>query len=156
MKSPIQARNGFSLVEVTLALGVAAISFVAIFGLLPIGLQTDRDANEQIAAINISSAVIADLRATPGTGAANSPQFGISIPGPGLNSNPPPLYFSTEGTFSNALAADSRYRVTITFTSNSAGLRAATWSDIRVAWPAAANPLSPSGAADMFVALDRN
>lgn len=156
MKLQIHARNGFSLVEVTLAVGVAAVSLVAIFGLLPVGLQTDRDASEQIAAISISSAVISDLRATPGTGAATSPQFGISIPGSGTNLSASPLYFSTEGKVSSSLAADSRYRVSITFPSNSTGPRAATWVDVEVTWPAAANPSSPSGRTNTFVALDRN
>ena len=40
MKPSIQAGAAFSLVEVTLALGVAAFSLVALFGLLPVGLNT--------------------------------------------------------------------------------------------------------------------
>ncbi len=39
----IEARNGgFSLVEVTLAIGIIAFAFVALFGLLPTGMQTFR------------------------------------------------------------------------------------------------------------------
>ena len=54
----------FSLVEVTLALGIAAICLVALFGLMPVGVQTSRSATSQTAATNIVAAVIADLRAT--------------------------------------------------------------------------------------------
>ena len=40
---PNRARNGgFSLVEVTLAIGIIAFAFVALFGLLPTGMQTFR------------------------------------------------------------------------------------------------------------------
>src|SRR5438874_4482039 len=57
--------HAFSLVEVTLAIGVAAFCLLAVFGLVPIGVQTNRNATSQTAAANIMAAVIADLRATP-------------------------------------------------------------------------------------------
>ena len=56
---------GFSLVEVTLAIGIAAFCLMAVFGVMPIGLQTSRNAASQTAATNIMAAVVADLRATP-------------------------------------------------------------------------------------------
>src|SRR5947208_1971523 len=55
--------HAFSLVEVTLALGIAAFCLLAVFGLMPIGVQTNRNANSQSAAANIMAAVVADLRA---------------------------------------------------------------------------------------------
>ena len=36
--------DGFSLVEVTLAIGIIAFAFVALFGLLPMGMTTFRAA----------------------------------------------------------------------------------------------------------------
>jgi len=55
----------FSLVELTLALGVAAFCLLAAFGLMPIGVQTNRNATSQTAAASIMAAVAADLRGTP-------------------------------------------------------------------------------------------
>src|SRR5438046_10450415 len=55
--------HAFSLVELTFALGVAAFCLLAVFGLMPIGVQTNRNTNSQSAAANIMAAVIADLRA---------------------------------------------------------------------------------------------
>src|SRR5438876_4585783 len=55
--------HGFSLVEVTLALGIAAFCLLAVFGLMPIGVQTNRNTTSQSAAANIIAAVVADLRA---------------------------------------------------------------------------------------------
>jgi len=63
----MQARSAFSLVEVALALGVAALSMLVIFSLLPIGLQTNQRSLEQTTSADILSAVVADLRATPVT-----------------------------------------------------------------------------------------
>ena len=54
----------FSLVEVTLALGIAAFCLIAVFGLIPVGVQTNRNATSQTAATNIIASVIADMRAT--------------------------------------------------------------------------------------------
>ena len=67
MKSSFHDGSGFSLVEVTLALGVAAFCLIAVFGLIPVGVQTNRNATSQTAATNIIALVVADLRATPKT-----------------------------------------------------------------------------------------
>src|SRR5215813_10853354 len=56
---------GFSLVELTLALGVAAFCLIAVFGLVPVGVQTNRNATSQTAATNILSSVVSDIRASP-------------------------------------------------------------------------------------------
>jgi uncharacterized protein (TIGR02598 family) len=164
MKRARDVSNGFSLVEVTLALGVAAISLVAIFGLLATGLQTNYSATEQTASSDILAAVAADLRATPKTTPLASPtpslQFGINIPANPVSSpgpSPTTLYFNAQGQSSTSPNASSRYRLVITFRPNGAGSRTATFVDLRMTWPAAAAPTSANtGAAEIFAALERN
>src|SRR5215831_11590791 len=90
---------GFSLIEVTLALGVAAFCLIAVFGLLPVGVQTNRNAASQTAGTNIIAAVVADLRATPTT-IDTSTQFGIPF---GTNTT---LYFDSAGQFTASLDAN--------------------------------------------------
>jgi uncharacterized protein (TIGR02598 family) len=145
---------GFSLVELTLALGVAAFCFLAVFGLLPVGLKTQQLAIEQTVTTQIVSAVIADLRNTH-RAATSSSLFGIGIPG-NSSSSSSTIFFDSQGRFSTALDANSRYRSTITFTPNSAGVRRATLAHLRVTWPAAANATNAGGSNETFVALDRN
>src|SRR5215813_5749765 len=58
-----RSNRAFSLVEVTLALGIAAFCLIAVFGLMPVGVQINRNATSQTAATNIIGAIIADLRA---------------------------------------------------------------------------------------------
>ncbi len=53
---------GFSLVELTLALGVAAFCLIAVFGLMPVGVQTNRNATSQTRATNIAAAVARPAR----------------------------------------------------------------------------------------------
>ena len=70
-------RAAFSLVEVTLAIGIAAFCLIAVFGLVPVAVLTNRNATSQTAATNVMASVIADLRATPQT--TTSPQYGITF-----------------------------------------------------------------------------
>src|SRR5438876_5057842 len=93
--------SGFSLVELTLALGIAAFCLIAVFGLMPVGVQTNRNATSQTAATNIMAAVVADLRATP-TFNTSSTDFGIIF---GTNET---LYFDGTGQFATSLGANSR------------------------------------------------
>jgi uncharacterized protein (TIGR02598 family) len=140
-----RSKCAFSLVEVTLALGIAAFCLIAIFGLMPVGVQTNRNATSQTAATNIIAAVVADLRATPKNSTTSS-QFNIAF-----GTNPPPMYFDGAGQFATTLGANSRYQLNMTWT-GSAGLR---YADVKVTWPAAASAANASGSVEAFTAFDR-
>ena len=66
------------------------------------------------------------------------------------------LFFTAQGQSSVGLQTDSRYRVTITLLPNGSGARTATFVDLKATWPAAASIPNALGAAEMFIALDRN
>jgi uncharacterized protein (TIGR02598 family) len=146
-KAAIRCVTAFSLVEVTLALGIAAFCLIAVFGLVPIGVQTNRNATSQTAATNIITAVVSDLRATP-TASNTSSQFAITF---GTNKT---LYFDGTGQFTILPSTNSRYQLNVTWSdSGSAGLR---YADLKVTWPAAATAANASGSTEMFAAFDRN
>lgn len=140
--------KGFSLVEITLSLGVMAICLLAVLGLLPIASQTNRSAAADTAAASIAAAVLADIRATP-RAAATSPQFAVPF-----NANSV-LFFDAEGQ-TTTLSNNSIYRAEVTFPVNSSGANAATFVDVKVSWPAAASPANAAGRTEMFTALNRN
>lgn len=153
--------SGFSLIEVTLALGVAGFCLIAIFGLLPVALNSNQAAVEQTAANGILSAVLSDLRATPPGGAATSKQYSIAIPAGGAAATTAPaLFFNSEQQL--VAQAQGRYRVTIAFTGPPAGggARSATCASVKVTWPAPVDPAAagarPAGSVMNFLALDRN
>jgi uncharacterized protein (TIGR02598 family) len=135
----------FSLVEVTLALGIAAFCLLALFGLIPASMQTNRNATSQTAATNIIAGVVADLRATPSS-ATTSTQYAITF---GTNAT---LYFDTAGQFSTSLSTNSRYQLNVTWSGSSA-LR---YADLKVTWPAPATAANATGSTEMFAAFDRN
>jgi uncharacterized protein (TIGR02598 family) len=137
--------SAFSLVEVTLALGVAAFCLIALFGLIPVSVQTNRNATSQTAATSIVASVIADLRATP-TANSTSAQFGITF---GTNAI---LYFDGAGQATTSPTANSRYQLNVTW----GGSSALRYADLKVTWPATATAANATGSTEMFAAFDRN
>lgn len=150
MKLFVRSTLSFSLVELTLAIGIAAFCLIAVFGLLPIGVQTNQAAISQTAAASILSAVVSDLRATSGT-SDTSAQFGINFVSPSQT-----LYFDEVGR-STSVADGPRYRLTITLPVNPAGTNAARFAALKISWPAAADPATtqPAGSVETFAAFDR-
>ena len=136
---------GFSLVEVTLAIGIAAFCLLTVFALVPVAALTNRNATSQAAATSIIASVIADMRAT-GTAVSTSAQYGITF------GTPKTLYFDSAGQFTTALGPNSRYQLSITWY-GSGGLR---YADLKVTWPAAATAANATGSTELSAAFDRN
>jgi uncharacterized protein (TIGR02598 family) len=158
----LSATAAFSLVEVTLALGIGAFCLIAVIGIIPVGVQTNRNATSQTAATNVMAAVIADLRATPKT-SSTSVQFGITF-----NACPPSksvrLYFNSEGQVvgrcdccndaqDTSQGTNPRYRLNVTYPQSPAGL---LYLNLKVTWPATPTTANASGSTEMFAAFDRN
>ncbi len=59
-----RARRAFSLVEVTIAIGIVAFAFVALVGVLPVGLQTFRRAVDASVSAQITQRIINDIQQT--------------------------------------------------------------------------------------------
>ena len=165
-----KSHSAFSLVEVTLALGVAAFCLVTVAGLLSVGLQTNQRATSQTAATSILSNVIADLRATP-KASTTSTQYGISIPtDPTLAPDPQScqhcqscsaaqtFYVNSEGQVTRSVTTNSRYRLIVVFWKNPTGTNASTFADVKVTWPTAIDPCAstPGGSSEVFAAFTRN
>ena len=144
----LSAAVAFSLVEVTLALGIAAFCLIAVFGLIPVGMQTNRNAASQTVATNIMAAVVSDLRATPTTKPASG-QFAITFATSGTQTR----YFDAYGIQSASPTADSRYRLDITWNSAPTGL---LYAYLKVWWPATATAANATGSTGIFAAFDRN
>ena len=153
-RSPISA---FSLVEVTIAIGIAGFCLLALFGLLPISLKSNQAAIQQTLVNSLLSSVAADLRNTPPTSprgaATSSPQFEIPIPA-NLQGASNTFYFTGEGQATNQ--AGARFRLTVTFPTNGPGVRSASLANVKITWPPGAAVDKASGSAETFVALDRN
>jgi uncharacterized protein (TIGR02598 family) len=147
--------SAFSLAEVTVALAVAAFALVAIFALLPVGLDVSRVATEQTAADGILSAVIADLKATR-PGATRSDWFEIPFPDdPTQSFASTELYFDERGGATPTRKSDSRYRLDVEFLPGDHG-QAPVQALLSLTWPAAARGGNAQGTVKAFCAIVRN
>ena len=165
MKLTISRLAGFSLVEVTLALGVAAFCLLGIMALFPTSLVTNQITVQQTADTSLARAIAADLRATPIT-SPSSTRYGITIPATGSATH---TIFLQDDETAGAQDADAvpsqnpKYRATITFTApTNSAQKTATGVIILLTWPALADPVAtatPSkytGAYEVYTALNRN
>lgn len=149
--------GAFSLVEVALALGIAAFCLVAVLALVPIGVDTGKMSSDQTAANGILTHVLADLRATPAN-VSTSAVYGVAIPANTATAKVERYFGNTAQQFSAAdLSGFSRYRLTVTFLPTAGG-RAATLATLLVSWPAQVDPATgtPTGRVQFCAALDRN
>src|SRR5262245_30120048 len=129
MKRAAPKTAAFSLVEVTLALGVAAFALLAVLGLLPTSLKTQQASIQQPTANQIISTLFSDLRADvrlpPGQeskvcGTDTGCAWG-NLHGNWYNrALPDTVYFTKEAKQTGAISQsppppDAVYRATITY-----------------------------------------
>ena len=155
MKRSPSETTAFSLVEVTLALGVAAIALLAILGLLPTSLYTQQASMQQTTANQIISTIFSDLRADvrlpPGQASKacpdppdpNQPCQWSNLHGHWRSvAVPDTLYFTNEakqtGTINGSPPADAVFRAKITYRFPPS--ETTSLADIRVTWPARVDP----------------
>lgn len=153
----------FSLVEVTLALGVAAVALLAILGMLPVSLKTQQASIQQTTANSIISQIFSDLRADlrlpPGL-ASHETDGGFQPPLHGhwlRMTTPDTLFFTQEGKPVNNGGDVAVFRATITY--NQVGPTGNTsLASITVSWPAQVDPSAggvPAGSVTTLVAVNR-
>ncbi|PTX93920.1 Verru/Chthon cassette protein B [Spartobacteria bacterium LR76] len=83
------ARRAFSLVEVTIAIGIVAFAFVALVGVLPVGLQTFRRAIDASISAQITQRIINDIQQT---------DFDVLVDGHTEPFQVSPRYFDDQGS----------------------------------------------------------
>jgi uncharacterized protein (TIGR02598 family) len=98
--------HGFSLVEVTLAVAIAAVAMITFLGLLPMGLETSRKTSTRIANANMLEQVVQNLDGLL-WGANNG-----NVPSAGYKQR---LYFNEEGTQVPSGSADMTYLVEVEY-----------------------------------------
>jgi type II secretory pathway pseudopilin PulG len=173
MIPPLRKTAGFSLVEVTFALGIAAFSLLTVFALLPVALKTQQTSMQQTMANQIISQINAVLRADVSLPPGQANKVCGDPPDPNTPCNwsalhghwllvaaPDTMYFTNEGRQTGNLngspPADAVFRAKITYRfppSDTTSL-----ADIAVSWPAAVDPGNggvPAGYLMTTIAVNR-
>lgn len=170
MKTGRPSDHAFSLVEVALALGVAAIALVAIVGLIPVGLNSNQASSEQTAAAGLATTIAADLQATPveiPPAAKSSLRYAVPLPVSGSATHS--FFLQEDGAQAGSIdtnldaSTDPRYRATLFITAPpTAKQKTATLVRILITWPAVADPQAAalpskfSGSYEVVTTLNRN
>jgi uncharacterized protein (TIGR02598 family) len=158
----------FSLVEVALALGVAAFCLIALLGLLPAGVKTQQTSIQQTTAnqiiSQISSFLRADVRLPPGQENKVCGDDGTCDWG-NLHGHwrdravPDTLYFTNDAkqvALNGAPPSDAVFRAAITYRTPPSETTAL--ATVRVSWPAAVDPDVggvPAGSVMATIAVNR-
>ena len=155
LASRSESTSGFSLIEVAIALGIAAFCFVAVLGLLTVGLGVNGDSVQQTEVMNLVSLLESDLHSASQGGIAKSPTFQVTIPNHPTTGQSvvSPLFLNEDATIA-LTAADARYRVTLTF--GEASGRSTTPVNILVTCPALLPPGNAPFRFETGTMLDRN
>ena len=168
MKRSPPETAGFSLVEVTLALGVAAFCLLVLLGLLPTGVKTQQSSIQQTTANQIISQIYsflrADVRLPPGQenkvcGDNNVCDWSLLHNHWRDRATPDTLYFTNDakqvGLNGNA-PANAVFRATLTY--RTPPTETTALATIRVSWPAPADPDNggvPAGSVIATIAVNR-
>jgi len=156
MKARPHSPAGFSLIELTLALGVAAFCLITVFGLVPVALMTQQASVRQTTANAIISQIAADLgaatRLPPGQ---QSKQFSLTGHW-AAQATPDQLYFMTDGTFitgstNQPAPTNAVFAAAVTYLNPPT--ETTSLADITVTWPAQA--AVPTGSVETFAAINR-
>ena len=164
MKQRSRSSNAFTLAEVALALGVAGFAFIAVLGMLPIGLKVQQSSVQQTTANEIMAAILNDLRADvvlPPGQASKETDSGFGLHGHWAQvAIPDTLYFTNVGSQTgsvnqNPAPADAVFRAKITYLFPPTTTTSV--ANVTITWPAQVDPTigTPAGSVGTYIAVNR-
>ena len=102
-KNSRKCRAAFSLIECVLALGIVSFAFISLVGMIPVGLNTFRDAMDATVGSQIAQGVLTEVRQAKFSELAKFNKNADTDP-----ANPSPDYFfDDEGTASATATAEN-------------------------------------------------
>ena len=164
MKRSSRSTAAFSLVEVTLAIGVAAFCLLAVAGIIPTGLRTQRASINQTRANSLIAQCVqylrADVRLPPGQAKKaeggwenlNGHWAAVAVPDTIFFTNDGKQIGVAQGT--PAAPSGAVFRATITYMAPPTVTTSI--AKITISWPAAQSDLTKvEGSIDVFAAVNR-
>ena len=156
----------FSLVEITLAIGVGAFCLIAVLGMLPVALKTQQASASQTKANAIISQIIdslrADVRLPPGQASKAEGEWSNLHGHWAAVAVPDNMFFTIDADQTGSVTQGSPpaappaavYRATITYLAPPTVTTSI--AKITVSWPAAQSDLTKvAGSVSMFAAVNR-
>lgn len=169
MKCSLHKTAAFSLVELVLAIGVAAFALLAILAMLPVSLRTQQSSIQQTTANEIMNTIFGDLRADvrlpPGQqNKSQEGQMGLGLHGHwAAVATPDTLFFDDAGKQIGTASSQTdppapvgavfRAKITYLFPPNAS----TSIAKIIISWPAQVILTTgvPAGSVETFIAVNR-
>jgi len=132
---------GFSLIEIAVAIGIISFSLVSLVGLLPVGLNSIKTAQEQAGGANCLAQIATTIRTatmTSGSYQVVGPYAGLSWSEPNTLTNISLGGIPTPTLFDQRLAAHVEIKVQPTTSSPGEAFISVAWPN-RAAWDAVTN-----------------
>jgi uncharacterized protein (TIGR02598 family) len=139
--------QAFSLVEVTLALGIISFGLIAIMGLVPKGLGIVKESADEAVALNVLAAVSSDLQCV-----GSNETLSYKIPVDSVNSGK--KYFDGDGNWLGNSAVPSDAVYVLAWTIQARSLLSPPVAYLSIAWPAEA--AQPLGSVDCVLVLPKS
>lgn len=143
MNSSVSSRraDGFSLIEIAVAIGIISFSLMSLVGLLPVGLNSMKTAQEQAGGANCLAQIANSIRTatmTSGSCQVVGPYSGLSWSEPNTLTNISLGGTPTATLFDQRLAAHVEIKVQPTASSPGEAFISVAWPN-RAAWNAGTN-----------------
>jgi len=153
-----KSRRGFTLAETVIALGMATVSMTAVFGILPVGLNSNQDSTEQTLASNVLTAIATDMRSTPNPTPKGSAQtshfFKIRVPSTTSTEADRQTFYLTEDGQCTEDAASARYQLNV-WIQPGPETNPAMVARALISWPATTSYKNSMGSVESLISLDR-
>jgi Tfp pilus assembly protein PilV len=153
-----KGKEAFSLVEVTLALGIFVFAGIGLVGLLTVGLQNDQDSKLKLQAATVAEDLFSTRRASP-TNDLTTVQLNFPLPPltTATNNFASATYLSADGQTTDATHArfGFLYKITPSFYSVPTGNTTSGFSSVYMCfyWPAQANATNNAGHYDVTTVI---
>ncbi len=144
---------GFSLVEVTIALGVVAFVVVALLGMMPLGISTHRESKESQSATLVMSSLTARLRQAVQTDDPRQVMPEINFPAPGVTNVVDLFVDRNNQSLTTSATSTSVYRARINLSMPLNQDETCGVGFVQLSWPAGSTDLSKTGSVEATIAL---
>jgi len=145
--------GGFSLIEVTIALGIVAFVVVAVLGMMPLGLSTHRESKESQAATLVLSSLASRLRQAAQSDDPGQVMPEISFPASGASRVVDVFVDRIDQALTPSATSTSVYRARIDLKMPSNQNQTYGVGFVQVSWPAASTNAPVMGSVEASIAL---
>jgi len=147
-----RSREGFTLIEIVIALGIAGFCLVSMLGLIPTGMKSVKTSLQETTATEALAAIATDLRDTQ-PGSNTTPVYAIPIPSAISTTTSTNFYLTEAGALTTSNDFSAQFSVTATLSNSTTFL---TTAHIQIYWPPGLQIQNAQGMVETTISFNRD